>query len=168
MLSPWQSLTKEKKPIGCLPMGIKSWLIFFLLLDAKTVSFTNMEGALSGCTHISQSKPCLNTFDPESPVCLTSVSALYGTLCRAWQGWKKRASAQYEFTCMSTGTECRHRCDCLWRIHLKFRQTTAYKVRLKSSKICHCLFYCWYQRTIGQCHYKMKENKKPKRFIRPI
>ncbi len=35
------------------------------------------------------------------------------------------ASAQDGCTCTSTGTERWYHCDCLWRIHLKSRQTTA-------------------------------------------
>ncbi len=60
------------------------------------------------------------------------------TLCRPWHSWKRWTSARYGCTCTSTSTVRRHRCDCLWRIHLKFRQK-AYKVQIKNSgKICNC------------------------------
>ncbi len=49
-----------------------------------------------------------------------------------WHGTDAHARA--------SGTEGQNCCDCLWRIHHKFKQTAAYKVRIKSSgKICNCL-----------------------------
>ncbi len=65
---------------------------------------------LLGHSHIRQSVLCLSMFDPQSPVC--------------WQvlhGWKRWALARCGCVCTSTRAERRHRCDCLWRIHLKFR-----------------------------------------------
>ncbi len=101
-----------------------------------------------GRTHTSQSVPCLSAFDPQSPVCLTSLTARLnnpGTV--GWHSWKRRALARYGCTCTSTGTERRHPCDCLWRIHLKFKQTTANKVQIKGSgKIRHCFLHWEYQR----------------------
>ncbi len=48
---------------------------------------------------------------------------------------------------MLTPTGHWHRCDCLWRIHRKFRQTTANKVLMKSrGKICQCFLDGGYQR----------------------
>lgn len=56
------------------------------------------------CTQ--QAVPCPSPFDPQSLVCLTSVSASYCP--QAWyisrHGWKKGTSAQYRRSCMSTST----------------------------------------------------------------
>ncbi len=69
--------------------------------------------------------------------------------------WRRLASAWYRCTYMSTGTERWHRCDCLWRIHLKFRQMTAYKARIKSGgKIC--ILDGWYLRTFKTFYDEMK------------
>ncbi len=57
----------------------------------------------------------------------------HGTLCRPWHSWKRWTLVRYRWRCTSTSTERRHHCDSLWRIHLKFRQTAAYNVRIKSS-----------------------------------
>ncbi len=107
------------------------------------------------CTHTRQSVSRQGTFDPQSPVCLASVSALFRT--QAWHALsalarlEEVASAQYGCTC--TGTERRHRCNCLRRILLKFRQTTAYKVQIKSGeKIHNYLLDHRYQRTIKKIH----------------
>ncbi len=74
-----------------------------------------------GRTHTGQSVPCLNTSDPQSPVCLTSVSALH--CAQAQHALPALARLEEEGFDMSTskGTEPRHRCDYLWRIHLRFR-----------------------------------------------
>ncbi len=83
---------------------------------------------------------------------------LVWALCWPWRGWKRWASARCGCICTSTGTKRQHRCDCLWRIHLKFRQTTVFKVWIRSSgKIRECLFDSWYQRTTEQCHYRSKK-----------
>ncbi len=67
---------------------------------------------VKGQTRIRQSAPCPSMFDPKSLFCLTSVSIL-------------SALAQLK--------EERHRMPTsmwLWRVCLKFRETTAYKVRI--------------------------------------
>ncbi len=47
-------------------------------------------------------------------------------------------------------------CDCLWRIHLKFRQTTANKVQIKSSgKIQGCLLDRRYKMKRMQVKYRL-------------
>ncbi len=89
----------------------------------------NVENVNHGRTHTRQSVPRLSTFDSQSPVCLTNVSAPF----RARARHALSALARLEEASFSAGTERWHRCECLWRIHLKFRQTTAYKVCIKSS-----------------------------------
>ncbi len=105
-------------------------------------------------THTKQSVPCLSVFDPQSPVCLTSVSASYRgqawhTLS-PWQDWNRWALACYR----CTNTERHHHFDCLWRIHLEFKTGNSIQ-SADEEKICDSLSDCWYQRTTEQCHYKM-------------
>ncbi len=74
---------------------------------------------------------------PERHLALTqggkALLMQHGVLCHPWHSWKRRASsARCRCTWTRTGTERRHRCDCLWGIHLKFRKTTANKVWIKS------------------------------------
>ncbi len=53
----------------------------------------NNRKTLKGRTHIRQSVPCLSTFDPKSPVCLTSVNAPYRN--QAGPGLVKRGGLQH-------------------------------------------------------------------------
>ncbi len=81
-----------------------------------------------GCTHTTQSVPCLSTFDSQFVWLVWALHFVlkHSTFCRPWHGWKKWTSVRYGCTCTSKGMR-RYHCDCLWRIYDKFTQTTADK-----------------------------------------
>ncbi|XP_051532191.1 uncharacterized protein LOC127428128 [Myxocyprinus asiaticus] len=123
--------------------------------------------SILGCTHTRQSVPCPSTFDPQSPVHLTSVITLY----HAW-AWSREevGSGMVQLTRYAsseianhgrvrndindaTGQRdyfgLRHRCSVYW----KFGQTRVYRINWIQHTKTHkndYLHACGYQRTIEQ------------------
>lgn len=90
------------------PLAFYFGVCLFRLLSAACCyrhRLTNLPLCNLVSTHTSQSVQCPSVFDPQSPVCLTSVNT-NGTLPWLWHGWKRCTSAQY--SCMSTSRVTQH------------------------------------------------------------
>lgn len=88
------------------------WL--YVWRDATGRETETGRGSSLGLTQARHFAPCPSTFDPQSPLSLTSLSSPSGAQARytslACHGWKSYASVHYCCLCMPVVHEHRHSC----------------------------------------------------------